>query len=1105
MNSGASGLVVADTTSQPASVPVPSPTTPTLSSSSSPSTKTTTSTTIAIITATWSSTSTTPSSKAKSSQINSNLIEILGDNSNFVDIRHQDSGSNQSGSDSGLGHNNSVSSDNSTFTTIVQENHSNNKTTNSSSIKQTAAGSNPTKSKNNKLSSIDESRIIPDDATSKRSSSDVASEFNRQEAKKLDEAATKTADCLDAHPIVSSLQQQQNLPVLKSLLKKPSRLLVQSDSTTSKPHKRHVSFNQTVIVFCEEIEAPSPSDQFESQLDYPDTSAAFDNFEIPKDYREHGIAVSRKEETSGPVANSLDGAYDDKPDADGLAKALGTDNASNLTDDQLLGLLEDESLLESFRLNCEDFSDDEFPANYLNSNHSYLCNEAISDYDSDSQSSLCIDRKDVRPFNAPVRNTIEASEKSNSIEFKDTTNLAQSQLASANGTSHNPRIKQSDEAHIPHETKFIGHKNTVKSNRASTIMPARMKVSTLDTAHQKRQSHHDHDLKSRAEQTDKIGSKDDKQNSNNRETVPTSTLLVKQSTIEPLPKFKIVSTNKPDQAQSINNKSNMDLLYDSNLQDPFANPKLLNNEEFMRTRASVSSSKGQGLQNNQTSNINLNQVQTSHAQTETVCHICRAIETNRSHVNKENHTLAGRVDISKQMNSDINNNHHHESYISLNQIRAAPNTVTNKPAEVSNQSCASCRDASNKQLNAAPRNEPTQALNADLAQQPRPVACQLVYVVDQKGNRVRALSVIRPPNQNSANSGQQVLAGRRIFIAPNGVRFPNPVSVVQPVNLPNNSMNTSHWQSQNLTNNGNTQQYRILSAVQPQPPTQTHRGQFVIPQSGDIGTIATPNSYKPHAEGLAMRPHTVYYVRQPLGLQNTRQSFDTNRTNIRSFPDPHEIRRLDGLRGPPTAIHLAQRLDFAGSATKVTSASGGEASERPPGETASKVQDSAKGEMDDPTFGFSKRPSVKVVATSNPDRFVNVGPKLGNVCCDGQEHLPPHTGMLNVRRTHMIDETGSVKPISVVLLGSQTLDRRILNQQCAFSIKENLPSTSSMSNIHGTLTSLKRGESSNDSCHQPKISGASQSNNPNLRDNSKVQGMISKGLKRWLADKLIFN
>lgn len=1103
MNSGAS-RVAAASTSQPASLsPLPPPPPP----ASTSSTK---------------STTTTPATT--DSRISSNLIEILVDNSNFVDIRQQDSGSNQSGSDSGLGHTNSVSSDNSTFTAVVQDFHqhqhsNNNNGTNSSSIRQANAGSASIRTTNNKLSSINESRTILDDATSKQSSSSAAASKSK-ETKQSDESAIRPVEARDGLVVSTSpQQQQQNFPVLKSLLKKSSRSIVLNDSTTSISHKRHVSFNQTVIVFCEEIEAPSPSDHFEPSADYQDSSTAFNNFDPPKDYRDHSLASGRKEESSSRVVNSIDGGYDDESNGDGLAKALGTDSASNLTDDQLLGLLEDESLLESLRLNCEDFSDDEFPVNYLNSNHSYLGNEAISDYDSDSQSSLCADRKDSRPLNAPARNATDILGKTKSLEYKETTNLEQSQSNCINGISRDtPRAKFSEETKKLPELKTSEHKNSVKSNRTQKTMPARMKVSTLDNAYSKRQSHHDHDLKAKVEPSENLESKDDEQILDNPETVSPPTLIIKQSTIEPitLSKTKIVSTGKSipiDQAQNCIKRSG----------DEYNNPQTGNNpqtlvslkptnqinDERTGVRESISFTKGQESRINQTS-INLNQVQASHAQNESACHICRAIESNRSHVNNESQNQANRMDFPRQMNLESNNNNnHHESYISLNRIRSVQNTVANKATDVFSQSCASCRENSTKQQNVMAQNETAHILAANIAQQPRPIACQLVYVVDQKGNRVRALSVIRPPNQSLAGPGQQVLAGRRIFIAQNGMRFPNPVSVVQPANLPTNLVNNpSHWASQNHTNGNNAHQYRVVGAAQAQPPTQVPRSQLVATQGGDVRTIVPSISFKAPVDGLGVRQHTVYYVRQPLGMQNIRQSFDSTNTNARSFPDPHEIRRLDGLRGPATAIHLAHRMDQADPSAKGTTASSGEPNPQSSGQAARKVPDSVNGEMDDPTFGFSKRPSVKVVATNSSLKPLNVGSKNSNIYCDSaatQELGAPYKNMLNVRRIHMIDQSGVVKPISEVVLGSQTLDRRNQNQQYAYSMKENLPSTSSMSNIHGTMASMKQSELSSNSYQQSRISGVNQAINSSSPDNAKLKGMISRGLKRWFADKFIFN
>lgn len=584
--------------------------------------------------------------------------------------------------------------------------------------------------------------------------------------------------------------------------------------------------------------------------------------------------------------------------------------------------------------------------------------------------------------------------------------------------------------------------------------------------------------------------------------------LLKQSTVEPitLTKLMVVPTSNPsrtEQAPGINKKASDDLLGETNQENSMKpNPVDQIADDLMRAQEAVLfSSKNQVLRLNQT-DTNSNQVQVSHAPNNSTCHICRAIESNRSQVNNEVKDVTGRADTVRQISTSTN----HETHISLNQMRATQTTIPSPPSNVFNQSCVSCRESSANQQNVVAKNGTPLVQTSEMAPQPRPIACQVVYVVDQNANRVRALQIVRPPVQNSANPGQQVLTGRRIFIAQNGLRFPNPVAMSQPANFPNNMAgNPGHLPTYNLSNATSGQQYRLLNPVQSQQLNPVQRGQFVATQSSNYRIAEPHNSYKYPLGGLGPRQHTVYYVRQPLGTQNIRQSFESGETNLKSFPDAHEIRRLDGLRGPTTGIHLNQKLNQTEPPPRDSIVSGEGSNICAGGESVRKLGESGRNEMDDPTFGFSKRPSVKVVASNKSNDSLNMRTATGNLGTTVQNQPPAFANMANVRHTHIIDQNGFIKPISLVVLGSHTLDRRISNQQHTYSMKENLPSTSSMSNIHGILANAQPNQVKSSTNNQLRISndGSQTINLPS--GNVKLKGMISRGLKRWLGDKFILN
>ena len=858
-----------------------------------------------------------------------------------------------------------------------------------------------------------------------------------------------------------------NVPALKSALKRTSPKSVNVPSKSTR-HNRTVSFNQTVIVFCEEYETSSPSDQCDPPLDYQEGSQS-DRYESPESSCDLGLDNQKAEAT-----------HDDLE----IFSKIVSGNVSSLTDDQLF-----ESILRSCNHADNDYdddgcddddydaSDDEFTLDRLNSNQSYLCHNAISDSDSESTAAVTEYRRpddenqDFRKFNESSARLSDQGRDSKQAQLVSSNDI---KSLPSEATHKNLMFDQNgSQAEHNHDAKLKINQTQQRS------MPARMKVSPVDANHSRRQPTvsnskvDDHDLKSKSKTVVQNSSNTLSAHSEN----PTKLfpMIIKQSNVGPvaLSKSNIVRnptsslTHQREQpAISASRNSATELEYSAPQPTNALNVALnksstsrihhqaSNQDQLIQTQNEIQQRQNQI---NIVPNIKAQVVQNRPA-----CHICRAIESNRTQ------TMAINVDATKNLTppTAAANQRHQVGQAQPNQYHA--NIVAPSQPVVLNPACASCRESSMQHANAVRSEAQTIA-----GQSARPIAYQLVYVVDQNGNRVRALQVVSPRAPNLM--AQQ---GRQVLIAPTNGRFPNPLSLVgqQYVRLPVAGPVVSA-QGSDQQRTQNAAQYN-LTVDQNQLSNQVH-----------VGSNYTSNQ----TVGQPLRNHTVYYVRQPLGVQTIRHSIDAADPGARSFPDPHEIRRLDGLKGPASGLSLSQ-LSNINQPVRITT-------------TAHQVAkfNQRQEDPDDPTFGFSKRPSVKVVATSvNQPQNMQQGILKPKQCTATSRAHINHgpVGVIESSDAHnKID--GSMRPVSVVVLGSQTLDRRInnRNQQSQASGRENaIPSTSSMSNINETLSSFPdRFSVSINRRQQQRILVNKTAETNNLES----KGTISNSnLRRWLKNLL---
>lgn len=833
------------------------------------------------------------------------------------------------------------------------------------------------------------------------------------------------ADQLSLNINLSASPHADTVPLIRSSLKKARDRSV--DPSTKAKHNRNVSFNQTVIVFCEEIETSSPSETFEPPLDYQDTPINDEYQDLPGGIRG---GLSRDFKSQNAYVND---------DFDILSKIVG-DDASSLTDDQLFGLLENGSLLKNFDL---DEDDKALTIDRLNSDHSYLCHNAISD--SESESSLTID---TRCKQAPA---IRVKPMHPSAHYKEPTpnSFETNQAAGNQSLSKNDHEKSinyrinSQPADSSHESHHI--EPILTAHQRS--MPARVKVSTIDN-NLKRQQKLTTTQLDEADLGVQTSSCPKVIHSIKQNTSKSEPMIVRLTNVEPaiLSKSQLrddLSANVTAKGQAPTRENDEDNVYSQTIatRPNFTSSSIITSDNQMSSRdnrlvdqhkqqprdSSSSQQKASHVPNQTTSNVvNAQVIQTSQA-----CHICRAIESNLHH--NEFVARGERTSLMTNNGSTLHSNRtttttdqpQQQRIVRSHQYHGSSSATIGSQDQqkqlqlvpTSQSSCVSCRESIARQQH---QNCITQPARPDLTnnlpdqQQARPIACQLVYVVDQCGNRMKALQVVGPAPMGLHNN-QSV---RPIMIATDNCRLPAPSA------------------GQNWTRMSNPTG-QVLGAVRSAPIQMNVKNPHTLNSDHGVQPAEVSSSALAQQQRMqivnhsAPRNHTIYYVRQPLGAQDFRQSSSsTANSATRSFPDVHEIRRLDGIRAPTESPGLIQTINHANIS---------------PGQPGNahvsqqfKLEDSKcvklrRDDSDDPTFGFSRRPAVKVVTNAMRESQMQAIGKANQNFNQAAATPESHQRLLT---------------------GSLTLDRKSLNrdQSSQREVKENIPSTSSMSNINKTLT-----------------------------------------------------
>lgn len=801
------------------------------------------------------------------------------------------------------------------------------------------------------------------------------------------------------------------------------------------------------------------------------------NYDPPAGYQDDGSGVNGMD--------MLDICEDPR---DILINKAVSQATKNLTDDQLIGLLENESLLESFRIECEKFSDDDHDdeADVLDhplySNQGYLCGDAISDSDQEESSGL----SDATRVGAS--HSLLSNANTNTREY----GRQLSQVAT------NPTSARSMPFMDIEKSRPMSH-HRASSNQRS--LPARVKVSTVDGSRTKSTLPTEQSavkattssssvVVSSAYTTNITNTTTSKlvTNTNKQSTIATSTTNGNANLGNDSPSSSIRRTNVPK--SSLIDGTDQSIVRKEQKQETlsFAHKSTTKDQHHHHHQNSIP----QRLPSNNNFNNQTAQAQklpsalptsliktapqpiplaTSSAPSTTItqqqsipsqpaCHVCRAIESNRGQtgdmISVTTKPQQQQIMVHQNHNPihshnppSQNHSHQHSNPQHVQNQMPTPHQSANNPAQMGqylDPSCASCRESvshstiTTNSTNTMLSNNTTVVHVNAADQMPvvgvrphgaisttnRPVAAyQIVYVVDQNGNRVRALSLVRPPNGVNIRAMNQALApGSRAVLAPqpqNGLRFANPNAVIR---MPQQQHQVSLQQqlgpqvarhilpARQINHQG--QPVRIITASGPQPGGAPVR--YIVANQQQLTSMVNMGSLSKNSN-VPGGEHTVYFVRQPLAPLYIRgQNLNGNPNTKSAFPGPQEIRRLDGIRAPasgvrPSLAELQQEMNHSRG-------------------------DGGGGE--DPSFGFSNRPSVKVVTAS------------------------------------------------------QTLDRRNMT-----STRDPLPSTNSMSNIQGVL--------SRNTTNTTTSSTLNRSTSHQNQDQSSSKGMLiskSRQMKRWLVCRL---
>lgn len=721
-----------------------------------------------------------------------------------------------------------------------------------------------------------------------------------------------------------------NASVLKSLLKKSSSL------TSSPKHNRNVSFNQTVIVFCEETESPLPEANnvdHEPPLEYQDSLTTF---EPPRDYCDE---IDELDHVDGPppYGDLVVQEHATSKDDSSIERNIKVSKpSSSFFDDSLIGLHWDKSLSNTFKFDISDLPKKNSPAGLLNGNHSHLSNDAVSDSGSECDSSFYLEEKSLDAVTCPAQTTSNTQ--------APIANLTINKISAKNNENYKCN---NDTFEIAHEMPVQNQKlvSTYKSNAQKT-MAARIKVSTVDHTNSRRQPkrkdeidltsssavsfNYSNEQNLHQHSQEQISQKPAQSDDNRPST------LIKQSTFELITQSKPIvvnhTYNEQNQPQVLNSTESNEISLSSSSKSCL-NDRLIDDLKTDSEEPREFNRNAQRMHQYQTFH---NPKELINGQSQPSCQICNVIQNNRSKMNTDVKDIVLKDNPIKVSGSnDVVHRNVLAQLLSYKPITSLSNE--NQPA-VFNQSCPSCREALVKH-HLVQDEQPNTSTNP--ASQPKPVTYQIVYIVDSNGNRVKAVSV-RPAGVNLTTHKQ--LPSDRVFIAKNRLQFPNPSQLDTKQDLPQ----APPWI---LYCGVNPPQHRFIS---------TNNGQ----NSNNQPTLLNPVIGQVSKENLGARQPTVHHVERPIDSQKTRQPLSPTCSSSKSFTNLHEINRLDGLTAPSVCMNLTS---IRGHSKIMIGRN------QPVNEVVENNARLSTDEVDDPSFGFSNRPPVKVVTSiinrQNPSKM----------------------------------------------------------------------------------------------------------------------------------------
>lgn len=972
------------------------------------------------------------------------------------------------------------------------------------------------------------------------------------------------------------VHQEPNI-IMKSLLKKSSNSKI--DDGTRIKHNRNVTFNQTVIVFCEEIETQSPSDLFGSPpIGYQDTISNIqsDNKkellgESGANNNDHFISLGDKNNDPSAINDEEeDDDYDDDDvgDDEFLAK-VGSELTTTTNNNKISSFIENierlnricsgndnvlsNAIADGTKIDLDDYSeldDDYLIKQHLISNQSYICNEAMSDFDSDSESSTCFER--VITNNNVSEHKVASNEYSN--KNNETINSKTNKLTSArmkvSTINHSKRQQQSN--------KQQGGNNLTKdqqqkldSNKLVTNISGQLSSNIINKNITAQQQKNDQIITKQQNEENRfiVNSSETKDDASKKNIHPLpvdntfnsqtsgSTITTTKQPLPPLPPVPAQASQKQQQnsTTTLTNQIRKDLPNDYK-----ANTTIITmDKRNIPVNATSASSSSNVITNTNTMNSQLKQqittdvIQTQPVRTsqQAACHICRVIESSNN-INRNNNLQNTNL-INR--NLQLSKTNETNSTVSSDQLQKQQKQQLPSNVPINNlnsltsfdQSCSSCREVLARKQNLVSQNLPgnTQQLgpvtnarqnasNLTIHQQQQlPVSSyQLIHILDQNGNCMKTLSVIRPP-QNLTQPSNQLNPGTRVFIAQNAVRLPQQQQQNQPTativsqqqqrSILSTSNNNSIQRPNSIhLNNNNTQ--NMISNINPQikivnlSSIDQQKQPIIISGTKNILVqAALSNNNNNNPSGIPqqtsinsdnrnnLRQHTIYYVRQPLNTHIVSHSTidqlssKHNSGSSKSFPDPHEIRRLDGLKGPNVLTGHYTDAQLNNNNNRISPQQTIQHNIKSKSNNISSYRNE-NDDNDDPTFGFSNRPAVKVVSVKAPCLAAPTTTKNNSILINNNNrsnekvtiitsnNMPAIKQFTNRQNSTLEKVRETIAPPApfAMMAGSQTLDRRQINQQQRTNqTKVTIPSTSSMSNIHNETIVINQTSKVNQ--HQP--------------------------------------